>query len=95
MWKEMEKWIFFGRFEFDKLCLAVTDAARELEGRIGQWSEYQASLDNLLSWMQEAEGILKSYGLVSTLNEKQQQRARFQVMIEFRHTWCQIILNHL
>lgn len=52
---------------------------RCIEERIQQWSEYENSLERLLTWLTDAETSLKNYCLKNTLEEKQEQLERYQV----------------
>ncbi|XP_063222936.1 muscle-specific protein 300 kDa isoform X4 [Bacillus rossius redtenbacheri] len=70
------------RFEFEKFVASLKEAQHGLEERLQQWSEYEGSFDRLLSWLSEAEAALKSYAPRSTLEEKQEQREKYQDLIK-------------
>lgn len=58
----------------------MTDIIRCIEERIQQWSEYENSLERLLAWLADAESSLKNYSLKNTLDEKQEQLEKYQVI---------------
>ena len=70
------------RFETKKFSNAVSDAARLIEERIQQWSEYENSLERLLLWLSEAENSLKNYSLKNSIEEKQEQLEKYQVCLD-------------
>lgn len=57
----------------------MSDVVRCIEERIQQWSEYENSLERLLTWLTDAETSLKNYCLKNTLEEKQEQLEKYQV----------------
>lgn len=67
------------KLEQTKFTNALSDAVRNIEERIQQWSEYENSLERLLSWLADAEGSLKNYSLKNTIEEKQEQLEKYQV----------------
>lgn len=71
---------FYNRFESKKFANAVGDAIHSIEERIQQWSEYENSLERLLIWLSDAESSLKNYCLKNTVEEKQEQLERYQVI---------------
>ncbi|XP_020291842.1 nesprin-1 isoform X3 [Pseudomyrmex gracilis] len=66
------------KFEHKKFATAVSDVVRGIEERIQQWSEYESSLERLLTWLVDAETSLKNYCLKNTLEEKQEQLDKYQ-----------------
>lgn len=58
----------------------MSDVVRSIEERIQQWSEYENSLERLLAWLSDAEACLKNYALKNTLDEKQEQLEKYQVI---------------
>ena len=61
--------------------MALNDTIQQLEGRIGQWVEYDGCVERLLIWMDEAEVTLKNYSNVSTVLEKHSQLGKYQVSL--------------
>lgn len=68
------------RFENKKFATAVGDVVRSIEERVQQWNEFENSLEKLLDWLSEAENSLKNYSLKNTLEEKQDQLEKYQVL---------------
>lgn len=69
------------KFDLDKFVGALADLRSALENRLQQWNEYEVMLDNLLSWLADAEQSLRSYALKSTIDEKQEQLEKYKVSI--------------
>ncbi|XP_034936487.1 nesprin-1 isoform X11 [Chelonus insularis] len=69
------------RFENKKFITALNDVIHNMETRIQQWSEYENAFERLLSWLLEAETILKNYTLKNTIEEKQDQLERYQELV--------------
>ncbi len=70
----------FYRYDFDKLNASFVDVVQGLKGRITQWIEYENQFDKIIGWLTESENTLKSYGMRGSLEEKQEQLDRFQVI---------------
>ncbi|XP_075225316.1 muscle-specific protein 300 kDa isoform X2 [Lycorma delicatula] len=70
------------KFDLDKLKRSLADAKQSLEGRLNQWVEYETSLERLLSWLAESEAALKNYTALNTLDEKQEQLAKYQDLVK-------------
>ena len=68
------------RFENKKFEDAVSDIVRSIEDKIKQWNEYENSLERLLTWLNDAETSLKNYSLKNTIEEKQEQLEKYQVI---------------
>ncbi|XP_076667923.1 muscle-specific protein 300 kDa isoform X16 [Andrena cerasifolii] len=79
--ESMERDLTTLRFEHKKFATAVNDIVRCIEERIQQWSEYENSLERLLAWLADAESSLKNYSLKNTLEEKQEQLEKYQMLI--------------
>ncbi|KAF3420921.1 hypothetical protein E2986_09204 [Frieseomelitta varia] len=79
--ESMERDLATLRFEHKKFATAVNDIIRCIEERIQQWSEYENSLERLLAWLADAESSLKNYSLKNTLEEKQEQLEKYQMLI--------------
>ncbi|XP_044734627.1 nesprin-1 [Chrysoperla carnea] len=77
----MEKDLNNLKFDFEKFSNSVRDLKHNLEERLQQWIDYESSLNRLLSWLTDAESILKNYILKSTLEEKQDQLEKYQSLI--------------
>lgn len=77
--ESMERDLTNLKLENKKFANAVSDAVRNIEERIQQWSEYENSLERLLLWLSEAECSLKNYCLKNTIEEKQEQLEKYQV----------------
>lgn len=75
----MEREVANLKFDFEKFVSALNDVKHNIEGRLQQWTEYEASFDRLLQWLSEAEANLKNYSAKSTLEEKQEQLEKYQV----------------
>jgi len=71
--------MFAFRYENNKLQTSYQDSLRNLTDRKSQWEQYETEQEKLLAWLTEIEQVLKSYGLKATLEEKQEQLAKFQV----------------
>ena len=56
------------------------DVKQGLESRLNQWAEYEGSMDRLLAWLTECETSLKNYTCLNTLEEKQDQLNKYQVL---------------
>ena len=54
-----------------------------MEERLHQWSEYEGTFDRLLTWLSETETSLKDYLPRSTLEQKEEQLERYQVIDTF------------
>lgn len=67
------------KFDSDKFESALRDLKHNLEERLQQWVDYETSLNRLLSWLADAETILKNYQLKATVEEKQEQLEKYQV----------------
>jgi nesprin-1 len=67
------------RFDFDKLKSGIEEVRHTLQERLQQWNEYEDGFERLLAWLSEAEGTLKTYGNCNTLEEKEEQHAKYQV----------------
>lgn len=63
----------------DKLRSGVEEVRHTLQERLTQWGEYEDGFERLLVWLGEAEGTLKAYSHVNTLEEKETQRTKYQV----------------
>ena len=63
----------------DKLKGALGDASRGLSARLQQWNDYESTLERLLTWLNESEGVLKDFTPKATLEEKQEQHNVYQV----------------
>lgn len=50
-----------------------------LQKQLSQWHQYELSLQQLVSWLNEIESTLKNYTEVSTLEEKQEQLNNYVV----------------
>lgn len=68
---------------------------RGIEERIQQWSEYESSLERLLTWLVDAETSLKNYCLKNTLEEKQEQLDKYQVSCKLMKTLIEAACFHL
>lgn len=69
--------------DFERFTSALADVRGALENRLQQWNDYEVNLDRLISWLNDAEHSLKNYLPKSTLEEKQEQLGKFQVMFLF------------
>ncbi|XP_064211053.1 muscle-specific protein 300 kDa isoform X18 [Tribolium castaneum] len=69
------------KFDQEKFVAALVDIRSGLEGRLKLWSDYEESLERLLSWLADAELALKNYTLKNTLEEKQEQLEKYQALI--------------
>lgn len=67
------------KFDQDKFTATVSDIKSALENRLKQWTDYETTLERLLTWLAEAEMTLRNYELKSTLDEKQEQLEKYQV----------------
>lgn len=65
--------------DFERFTSALADVRGALENRLQQWNDYEMNLDRLITWLNDAEHSLKNYLPKSTLEEKQEQLAKFQV----------------
>lgn len=86
--------VFHCRFDFGKFTSAVGDVKQGLEGRLNQWAEYEGSMDRLLAWLTECENALKNYTSLNTLEEKQEQLNKYQVLVHIR-TCCNSLIRVL
>lgn len=69
------------KIDFDKFGGALRDVKAALEGRLQQWNDYDINLDRLVTWLTEAENALKNFAPKNTLEEKQEQLAKFHGLI--------------
>lgn len=67
--------------DFEKFSVSLSDVRSALESRLQQWTDYDVNLDRLITWLNDAENSLKNYSPKSTLEEKQEQYNRFQVIL--------------
>lgn len=68
------------KVDFDKFKETLQDLKSSLKNRLQQWNEYESNLDILSAWLTQAENSLKNYALKNTLDEKQDQLAKFQTL---------------
>ncbi|XP_078048160.1 muscle-specific protein 300 kDa isoform X4 [Augochlora pura] len=85
--ESMERDLATLRFEHKKFATAVTDIIRCIEERIQQWSEYENSLERLLTWLTDAESSLKNYSLKNTIDEKQEQLEKYRALQKTALSW--------
>lgn len=69
------------KIDFDKFGGALRDVKAALESRLQQWNDYETNLDRLVAWLTEAENALKNFAPKNTLEEKQEQLAKFHALI--------------
>lgn len=70
------------KVDFDKFKETLQDVKTNLKNRLQQWSDYDINLDYLLNWLNDAENSLKNFAPKNTLDEKQEQCEKFQVLAE-------------
>lgn len=68
------------KYDFEKFVATHNNVKYELEQRLKQWNDYENAMDKLITWLSEAEMSLKNFGLQNTLEEKQEQLDKYQVM---------------
>nr|XP_022915902.1 nesprin-1 isoform X7 [Onthophagus taurus] len=68
------------KYDFDKFVASHENVTYELEEKLKQWNEYENAMDRLLTWLGEAELTLKNFVLQNTLEEKQEQLDKYQVL---------------
>lgn len=66
--------------DFDRFTSTLSDVKSTLENRLQQWNDYETNLDRLITLLSDAENSLKNYITKSTLEEKQEQYNKFQVI---------------
>ena len=69
----------FFRFDFEKFVTAVKELEQGLEKQLGQWQQYESSLQDLVFWLNEIESTLKDYTELATLEAKQDQLRHYSV----------------
>ncbi|KAK9694281.1 Spectrin repeat [Popillia japonica] len=69
------------KYDFEKFVATLNNVKYELEQRLKQWNDYENAMDRLITWLNEAEMSLKNFGLQNTLEEKQEQLDKYQVLI--------------
>lgn len=69
------------KFDLGKFSSSLSDLKCNLEEKLKQWNDYEELFDKLLSWLSDAEYMLKNYELKATVEEKQEQLEKYQVSI--------------
>lgn len=82
------------KFDLGKLMASINDLKCRLEEKLKQWSDYEELFEKLLSWLSEAELMLKNYELKATAEEKQEQLEKYQVRISYITTRYNIFCCH-
>lgn len=77
--EEMQRDVANLKFDLGKFVAAVNDMKCSLEDKLKQWNDYEELFDKLLSWLTEAEMLLKNYELKGSVEEKQEQLEKYQV----------------
>lgn len=67
------------RFDHDKFNSSLSELRQGLQKQIDQWYQYEQSLQQLVSWLNDVESTLKNYTELSTLEEKQEQLNNYSV----------------
>ena len=67
----------------------MADVKHGLEERLQQWTEYESTFERIAEWLNECEATLKNFSHKNSLQEKQEQLERFQVI----KTPCLVQLN--
>lgn len=70
------------KVDFDKFKETLQDVKTSLKNRLQQWTDYDMNLDYLLNWLNEAENSLKNFAPKNSLDEKQEQCEKFQVLAD-------------
>ena len=70
------------RYDFEKYVASLEDVRHTLEDRLQQWNEYEGTFDRLLTWLCETETALKDYQPRSTMEQKEEQLAKYQVQVD-------------
>lgn len=70
------------RFDYDKFSSSLSELRQGLQKQIDQWYQYEQSLQQLVSWLNDVESTLKNYAELSTLDEKQEQLTNYMVSYE-------------
>lgn len=73
-----EKELANAKFDYDKLTAAVSEVKLCLEEALKQWAEYEHLLEQLVSWLNQAETTLKLFCPKNSLEEKETQLATFR-----------------
>ncbi|GAB6020485.1 hypothetical protein CHUAL_003173 [Chamberlinius hualienensis] len=69
------------RNEFSKLSASIGEVLSSLSEHVRSWTNYEDSLDQLLSWLHENEEALKEFLPKETLEEKLVQLAKYQEIV--------------
>ena len=75
---------FFQRFDYEKFVTAVNELEQGLQKQLNQWYQYELSLQQVVSWLNEVEAALRNYTEQNTLEEKQEQLNSYMVSFIFR-----------
>lgn len=69
------------KFDQEKLTGTISDIKSALENRLKQWNDYETILEKLLTWLAESEMALRNYEVMPTLEDKQEQLEKYQVIV--------------
>ncbi|KAA0201773.1 hypothetical protein HAZT_HAZT011047 [Hyalella azteca] len=64
---------------------SLGDAAHGLEERVRLWRDYEATYERILRWMGEAEASLRDFCSRNSLQQKQEQLDKYQLVFASRH----------
>ncbi|CAG7726205.1 unnamed protein product [Allacma fusca] len=65
------------KFDYDKLINDVDEARHNLQEQLSHWSEFEDRFERLNQWLEEAEGVLRSYSYCNTIEEKEEQMIKY------------------
>lgn len=69
------------KVDFEKFKETMQDVKFNLKNRYQKWTDYESNLDILNDWLTRSECELKNFSLKNTLDEKQDQLAKFQTLL--------------
>lgn len=69
----------------------MNDVEQGVMKQLDQWNQYETTLQQLLTWLNDAENILKGYTELSTLEEKLEQLNNYQVREKITTIRCVLL----
>lgn len=65
--------------KYQDIASSVDETLRELSEKIKQWELFDEKCNGLTSWLEKMEQKIKEFNLKTTVEEKVEQRDKFQV----------------
>lgn len=72
---------YIRRFDYEKFVTALNELEQGLQKQMNLWYQYELSLQQVVSWLNDVESALRNYTEQNTLEEKQEQLNNYMVSI--------------